>query len=67
MHQQKTTFENIARKRKITCKVQFLLFPLWFLLNQIIEFPFVHISEEKPKIGISMGECNIKYTCICKV
>ena len=67
MHQQKTTFENIVRKGKIARKVQFLLFPLCFLLNQIIESPFVHISEEEPKIGISMGECNIKYTCICKV
>ena len=54
MHQQKTTFENIVRKGKIARKVQFLLFPLCFLLNQIIESPFVHISKEEPKIGMYM-------------
>ena len=39
---------------------QFLLFPQWFLLNQITEYPFVHSFDvtsfaaqlEDPKVGI---------------
>ena len=62
MHQQQTAFENIVEKREIAHKEQFLLFPQYFLLNQIIVYPFVHIFDiissfaaesEQPKIGIS--------------
>ena len=64
MHQQQTAFENIVRKEEIARNKQFLVFPR-FLLNQIIVFPFVHISEiislfaaefEEPKFGISGKE-----------
>ena len=49
-------------KGEIARYEQFLLFPRCFLLNQIIESPFVHIVDiislfaaesEEPKIGIS--------------
>ena len=62
MHQQQTAFENIVGKGEIAHNEQFLLFPLCFLLNQIILTPFVYIFEiislfaaefEEPKIGIS--------------
>ena len=62
MHQQQTASENIVGKGEIARNEQFLPFPKCFLLNQIIESPFVHILDiislftaewEKPKIGIS--------------
>ena len=62
MHQQHTAFENLVGKGEIARKEQFRLFPQSFLLNQIIESPFVHIFDiislfaaesEEPKIGIS--------------
>ena len=62
MHQQHTAFENLVGKGEIAPKEQFRLFPQSFLLNQIIESPFVHIFDiislfaaesEEPKIGIS--------------
>ena len=49
-------------KGEIANDKQFLHFPQCFLLNQIIEYPFVHIFDiialfaaelEEPKIGIS--------------
>ena len=61
MHQQQTAFENIVEKEEIARNEQFLLFPQYFLLNQIIVFLFVHIFDiasllaaefEEPKIGI---------------
>ena len=62
-HQQKTAFENIVGKGEIAPRNdQFLLFPQFFLLNQINVSPFVHIFDiislfaaefEKPKIGKS--------------
>ena len=61
MHQQQIAFENIVGKEEIARNEQFLLFPLCFLLNQIIVFPFLHIFDiislfaaefEDPKIGI---------------
>ena len=61
MHQQPIAFENIVGKEEIACNEQFLLFPLCFLLNQIIVSPFLHIFDiislfaaefEDPKIGI---------------
>ena len=45
MHQQQTAFENIVGKGEIACNEQFLLFPQYFLLNQIIVSQFVHIFE----------------------
>ena len=54
-------FENIVGKEEIACKKQFLPFPQYFLLNQIIVSLFVHIFDilsflavelEDPKIGI---------------
>ena len=62
MYQQQATFENIVGKEEIARNEQFLLFPQYFLLNQIIVSPFVHILTslslsaaelEEPKIGIS--------------
>ena len=62
MQQQLTAFENLRGKGEIACKEQFLLLPQFFLLNQIIVSPSVHIFHiislfagefEKPKIGIS--------------
>ena len=62
MYQQWTAFENIVEKGEIAHNEQFLLFPQYFLLNQITESPFVHIFDtiplfaaelEEPKIGIS--------------
>ena len=35
-HQQQTAFENIVGKGEIACNKQFLLFPQYFLLHQII-------------------------------
>ena len=56
MHQQQRAFENIVGKGEIARNEQFLLFPLCFLLNQIIVSPFAIISLfaakiEEPKIG----------------
>ena len=62
MHQQQTAFENIVGKGEIVCIEQFLFFPQYFLLNQIIVSTFVHIFDiislcaaelEEYKIGIS--------------
>ena len=39
------SFENIVRKEEIARNEQFLLFPQYFLLNQIIVSPFVHIFD----------------------
>ena len=61
-HQQQTAFENTVGKGEIARNEQFLLFPQYFLLNQIIVSPFVHIFAiiflfaaefEEPEIGIS--------------
>ena len=61
MHYQQTAFKNIVGKGEIAHNEQFLLFPQCFLLNQIIESPFVHIFDiislfaaefEKLKIGL---------------
>ena len=61
MYQQQTAFENIVGKEEIVRGEQFSLFPQCFLLNQVIVFPFVHISViislfpaelEEPKIVI---------------
>ena len=57
-----TAFENIVGKGEIAHNKQFLLFPQYFLLNQITVSPFVHIFDiksvfaakfEEPKLGIS--------------
>ena len=49
-------------KGEIAHNEQFLLFPQCFQLNQIIVYPFVHVSDvislfaselEEPKVGIS--------------
>ena len=63
MHQQPTGFENIVGKEEIARNEQFLLFPqMFFLLNQIIVSPSVHIfyiislfaaELEESKTGIS--------------
>ena len=45
MHQQQTAFENIMGKEEIARKEQFLLFPQYFLLTQIIVPQFVHIFD----------------------
>ena len=67
MHQQQTAFENIVEKEEIVLNEQFLLFPQYFLRNQIIVSPFVHIFDsisvfaaelEEPKIGISGKRVN---------
>ena len=61
MHQQQTALENIVGKGDIARNEQFLLFPQYFLLNQIIVSTFVHIFDiislfavefEKLKTGI---------------
>ena len=61
-HQQQTAFENIAGEGEIALNEQFLLFPQCFLLNQIIESPFVDIFDivslfaaelKEPEIGKS--------------
>ena len=41
MHQQQTAFENIVGK-EIALYKQFLLFPLCFLLNQIVQRHTIH-------------------------
>ena len=57
-----TAFENIVGKGEIARNEQFLLFPQYFLLNQIIVYPFAHIFDiislfaaelNESKIGIS--------------
>ena len=62
MHQQQTAFENIVGIGEIARNKQFLLFPLCFVLNQIIVSPFVNIFDlislfaaefDKSKVGIS--------------
>ena len=45
IHQQQAAFENIVEKGEIAHSKQLLLFPWCFLLNQIIESPFVHIFD----------------------
>ena len=61
MHPQQTAFKNMVRKGQSARNEQFLLFPHFFLLSQIIVFPFVQIFDiislfaaelEEPKIGI---------------
>ena len=63
MYQQQEAFGNIVGKGEITHNEQFLIFPQYFLLSQIIVSPFVHIFDiislfatesEKPKLGISV-------------
>ena len=72
MHQQQTAFENIVGKEETSCDEQFLLIQQFFLINQVIVSPLVHIFDitslfaaefEKPKIGIS-GE-GLKALCKC--
>ena len=62
MHKQQTAFENIVGKGEIARNEQFLLFPQYFLLHQIVVFPYVHIFDiissfaaelEEPEIGKS--------------
>ena len=64
MHQQQTAFENVVGKEEIARNEQFLLFPQYFRLNQIIVSPFVHIFDiislfaaglEEPRIGIHVS------------
>ena len=61
MHWQQMAFENIVGKGEIAHNEQFHLFPQFFLLNQIVVFPFIHVFDiislfaaelEEPKIGI---------------
>ena len=61
MHQRQTVFENTVEKGEIANNEQFLLFPQYFLLNQIIVSQFDHILDilllfaaelEEPNIGI---------------
>ena len=44
-HQQQTIFENIVGKGEIARDELFLLFPLCFLLNQMIVSLFVYIFD----------------------
>ena len=62
MQQKRKAFENIVGKGEIARNKQFLFSPQCFLLNQIIESPFVHTFDiislfaaelEEPKIGIT--------------
>ena len=62
MLQQQTAFEKIVGKGEIARNEQFLLFPQYFLVNQIIVSLFVHIFDiislfvaelKEPKICIS--------------
>ena len=62
MHQQQRAFEKIVEKGEIARNEQFLLFPQYCLVNQIIVSPFVNIFDiislcaaefERLKIGIS--------------
>ena len=64
-HQQQTFFQNIVGKGEIARYEQFLLFPQCFLLNQIIESPFVYNFDiislfaaklEESKIGKSFED-----------
>ena len=61
MHQQQIAFENIVGKGEIARNEQFLLFPQFFLLDEIIVSPIVHVFDiiflfaaelEDPKIGM---------------
>ena len=70
MHQQQTALGNIMGTEEIARNEQFLLFPLCFLLNQIIVSPFFHIFDvislfaaelEEPKIGISGKGINLLF------
>ena len=45
MHKQETAFENNVGKGEIAHNEQFLLFPQYFLLNQITVYLFVHIFD----------------------
>ena len=60
-HQQQTVFENIVGNLEIARNIPFLLFPQYFLLNQISVSLFVHIFDimslfaaesEEPKTGM---------------
>ena len=44
-HQQQNASVNIVRKGEIARNEQFLFLPQYFLLNQIIVSPFVHIFD----------------------
>ena len=70
MYQKQTAFENIVGKGEIARNEQFLLFPQFFLLNQITVSPFVHIFDiislfagelEEPKIGTSGKRLSKRY------
>ena len=61
MHEEQIDFGKNVGKGGFVRNEQFLLFPKFFLLNQIIISPFVHIFDiislyaaelEEPKIGI---------------
>ena len=45
MHKQQTASENIVGKGEITRNEQIFPFPQYFLLNQIIASPLVHIVD----------------------
>ena len=59
MHQQRTAIENIVGKEEIAHNEQFLLFPQYFLLNQIIVPPFVHIFDIIISFAAELGEHKI--------
>ena len=66
-------FKNIVGKEEIARYEPFLLLPKCFLLNRIIEPPFVHIFDiiflfaaelEEPKIGIGKGLKSLQMTIL---
>ena len=59
MHQQQIAVENIVGKGEIARNEQFLLFPQCFLLNQIIESPFVHIFDIMSLFAAELEELTI--------
>ena len=59
MHQQQTAFENIVGNGEIARNEQFLLFQQYFLLNQIIVSPSVHIFDIIPLFAAELEEPKI--------
>ena len=60
-HEQQTAFENILGKGEVARNEQFLLFPHCFLLNQIIESPFVHIFDIVSLFAAELEKLNLAY------
>ena len=58
---QQTAFENIVGTGEIACNEQFLLFPQYFLVNQITLYPLAHIFDIISLFAAELEEPKLAY------